>query len=614
MDPSPPPASIESPEPSAPPPQRGVTIAELLAHITPRAWVTPTIAALIVVGFAVEVHLGASPTSPTGAELFAAGGDFGPAVAEGEWWRAVSSMFLHAGLLHIGFNMWAFWNIGKFAERVFGNIPYLFIYLLSGLGGSLASLATHPMTIGVGASGAIFGVYGAMLAFVLLHKGVFPQEYLARQRNSLLTFIGYNVVFSLSQKNIDMAAHAGGLVTGMAAGALMSRDLIQPAKHVARRVLAASGLTAAILLAGVGVERRLAALPVVEADRAANAALVHLKADQLPEAIDLYTQAILLEHNAAWISNRGLAYMMKDEHALALKDFREAHFLEPTPRTRALLCEVGVRIEGGDAEHTAALKYCSDAIALDPKNAKLFAFRASAYDDHGQLDEALADADSALQLDASNDLARIVRLEVRLKHKEAEEAEADCLTLLENKESSAFVLRSCARVARLRKDTATERVRLDRCLAVAPKDPDALLLRGVLNEDEGRWTDSLADYKALVVVAPKADIGWNNLAWVEVLTGDFAAARSDADQALALAPDQGSHYGTRCFALVGLGLERDARADCARAVELTPDSSTDRGMVAFIDRRFATARREWQEASQDPVRAGELKPWLAKVP
>ncbi len=254
-------------------PVRGITVDQLLTHITPRAWVTPTLALLVVVGFGVELALGVSVTSPTAEQLFRAGGEFGPAFADGDWWRAFTSMFLHAGLLHLAFNLWAFWSVGRLTERIFGNKSFLALYLLSGVGGSLVSLSWNPLVVGVGASGAIFGVYGALLAFMVLHRGVFPKEYLVRQRNSILGFVGYNVVFGLSQKNTDMAAHAGGLLVGALAGAALSRDVLHPAAHAGRRSVAVALLATLLALAAFAVRAHLFNVPEIKAHRSANAAL-----------------------------------------------------------------------------------------------------------------------------------------------------------------------------------------------------------------------------------------------------------------------------------------------------------------------------------------------------
>ncbi|HET6924069.1 MAG TPA: rhomboid family intramembrane serine protease, partial [Anaeromyxobacteraceae bacterium] len=182
---------------------------------------TPAITGILVACFAGELALGVDPISPTSEQLFRVGGGFGPNLARGEWWRLLSSTLLHAGLVHLGFNLWAFWSAGRFAERIFGNLSFAVLYLLSALGGSLLSTAVHPLAVSVGASGAIFGVYGALLAFALTHRGVFPPEVLRQQRNGLAGFLLYNVAFSFADRRIDLAGHAGGLLVGLAAGWLL---------------------------------------------------------------------------------------------------------------------------------------------------------------------------------------------------------------------------------------------------------------------------------------------------------------------------------------------------------------------------------------------------------
>jgi membrane associated rhomboid family serine protease/tetratricopeptide (TPR) repeat protein len=596
----------------------GITVDELLAHITPRAWVTPTLAILVLIGFAVELSLGVSFDKPTGGQLLKAGGEFGPAFLEGEWWRALTSMFLHAGPLHLAFNLWAFWSVGKITERIFGNMAFLALYLLSGIGGSLASLAWSPLSVGVGASGAIFGVYGALLAFVALHRGVLPTAYLAGQRNSILGFIGYNVVFGLSQKNTDMAAHIGGLVTGMAAGALLGRDLLEPRARAGARALGAVGLAVLVGLTAIPVRTRIAALPVVRADRDAAEGYMHLQAGEYPQAIDAYTRAIDTGREPSWLANRGLAYLRTDDLEPAEHDVRDADVAKSTPITRSLLCEITARRITKPESAEPAIKACSDAIAAesDPKNrAQLLAMRAVARSEQNHDDESLADAEAALQLDGEEVMARALRAGVYLQRGQIAEAEEDCTRLLAPTPPRIFDLMLCARVARARKDPTAERALLERAVTLAPMDERALVARAWLNQHEGRTAESLADYDRAVAAKPDLAATWNNRAWLRVTMGDFDAALNDAERAVALRPDYGYAHGTRCFALAGLGEIERARADCRRAIELEPGSAIDRGMLAFLEKRYTEARREWQLASEgDPVRATELRPWLAKIP
>jgi Rhomboid family len=108
-------------------------------------------------------------------------------------------------------------NIGLFLESLAGRVPFVVFYLVCGLGGSAASLAWHPSIVSAGASGAIFGLYGALLGFLVRHRGWIPAESLASLRKGALTFIGYNLLFGL-RPGVDMAAHLGGLATGFVLG------------------------------------------------------------------------------------------------------------------------------------------------------------------------------------------------------------------------------------------------------------------------------------------------------------------------------------------------------------------------------------------------------------
>jgi membrane associated rhomboid family serine protease/tetratricopeptide (TPR) repeat protein len=595
-----------------------ITVGELLRHITPVAWVTPTLTILIVIGFGVEIALGVSATDPTGGQLLNAGGQFGPSFAAGQWWRVLTSMFLHSGPLHLAFNVWAFWSVGQLTERVFGNRSFLAIYLLSGIGASLTSVAWSPLTVSVGASGAIFGVYGALLAFVVLHRGVFPAEYLAQHRNSILGFLGYNVVFGLSRTNTDMAAHAGGFVAGALIGSVLGRDVLRPREHAGRRLAITAGLAALLALAALGVRARTLKVPEIRADREAEAARADFEAKRYVEAIEHYTAAIAIRREYPFLFNRSLAYYGLDDLKAAQRDMLDAHAMKPSAKTLGSLCEIGVRL-GASSEEAAleeADRHCSDAItgAENPnQKAMLLAMRGLTRGMQKRNAESRSDVDAALALDEHVVMARAQRVSLHLDANELIEAEQDCAKLLAEPTPRAFDFDVCSRVSRAQNDRVKERERIDRLLAIQPTHTYALQTRAWLNGRENRLAESVADCTALVAVAPDNAWAWNQRAWVQVELGDFAAARSDADRAVALMPDSASFRGTRCFALAGLGELTAAREDCARALELQP-TLVDRGMLAFIDKRRDDARRDWKRASEDdPVVERELRAWLAKL-
>ncbi len=184
---------------------------------------TIVLIALNVMMFLMMVLQGVAVFNPTAASVLRWGADYGPLTLHGQWWRMLVSTFLHFGLIHLLFNMFVLFNIGLFLEGLADRIPFVVLYLVCGLGGSAASLAWHPSIVSAGASGAIFGLYGALLGFLIRHRGSIPAESLASLRKGALTFLGYNLLYGL-RPGVDMAAHLGGLATGFVLGLF----LIQP--------------------------------------------------------------------------------------------------------------------------------------------------------------------------------------------------------------------------------------------------------------------------------------------------------------------------------------------------------------------------------------------------
>ncbi|MFT3884317.1 MAG: rhomboid family intramembrane serine protease [Flavobacteriales bacterium] len=150
-------------------------------------------------------------------DLITWGGDFKPLVLEGQWWRLFTSTFLHGGLLHLLFNMYGLLMVGIFLEPVLGRWWVLGLYVCCGLVASATSLYWHDDQVGVGASGAIFGLYGVLIALLL--TGVFERSFTKSLLVSMLFFVGYNLLMGI-QGNVDNAAHIGGLVCGLVLGSL----------------------------------------------------------------------------------------------------------------------------------------------------------------------------------------------------------------------------------------------------------------------------------------------------------------------------------------------------------------------------------------------------------
>jgi rhomboid protease GluP len=198
------------------------------AQVIPQSYfiVSWTLIAINVLVYLAMCLKGVSPTSPTPAEVLPWGADAGPLTLTGDWWRILTSCFVHFGIIHIGMNMYILYQVGPFTELLYGRIRFLLLYLLAGLGGSIVSLAVHPLTTSAGASGAIFGVYGALLAFLVVQRGIIPPSRSRAIAQSAGIFLVYNLFFGLASRTTDLSAHGGGFVVGFLAGCLLARPAV----------------------------------------------------------------------------------------------------------------------------------------------------------------------------------------------------------------------------------------------------------------------------------------------------------------------------------------------------------------------------------------------------
>lgn len=224
----------------------------LFAHrlftATPKAWVTQAVVAINVIVFVAMLADGAGLFQSNAEVHLRWGANFGPLTKEGEWWRLLASMFLHFGLLHLAMNMWALWSAGGLVERLYGNRTFIALYLFAGLTGSFGSLFWNAdRVVSVGASGAIFGVYGALGAYVIRQPGSVPRSVLKSLAGSTIAFIAYSIAIGLMVPAIDNAAHAGGLAGGFALAWLLARPLDPRAPMTAGRAAATAAFAVIVL-------------------------------------------------------------------------------------------------------------------------------------------------------------------------------------------------------------------------------------------------------------------------------------------------------------------------------------------------------------------------------
>ena len=296
---------------------------------------THVIVGINVLVFVAMVATGASLINPSREQLLRWGANWGPLSLGTQPWRILTSNYVHIGIIHIAFNMWCLWNLGQLAERVLGRMNYVILYTLCGLSGSLASLWWHPLTIGAGASGAIFGLAGAAIAVFYMGHLPIPKAAIQATMRSLLTFVGYNLLFGLSP-GIDNSAHMGGLVAGLAMGAALSKHILVP-PEVRRTWTRLTWIVMALVLfvANGAIRRLYPQLPLladpnyVAAQQIQNAKTA-LQRGQAQQAISQLEEAIKQQPNSAEAHYLlGKAYLIQGQADPAITAFQDALRLNP---------------------------------------------------------------------------------------------------------------------------------------------------------------------------------------------------------------------------------------------------------------------------------------------
>ncbi|MBA3864945.1 MAG: rhomboid family intramembrane serine protease [Solirubrobacterales bacterium] len=170
---------------------------------------TMVLIAINIVVYLIEIaHGGGGIGEQSTRTLYDLGGLFGPSVAEGDWWRLLTSGFVHVSPLHIGFNMFLLYFLGRLLEPALGTPRFVAVYFASLLAGSFGVMLLDPNVVSAGASGAIFGLAGA--TFVIARgRGM---DAIAGEIGFLIVF---NLVFTFAAANISVGAHLGGLVGGV---------------------------------------------------------------------------------------------------------------------------------------------------------------------------------------------------------------------------------------------------------------------------------------------------------------------------------------------------------------------------------------------------------------
>jgi len=388
--------------------------------------VTQAFFGINVAVFVAMALAGVSITDPTGQELVRWGANFGPYTMGGQWWRLLSCVFLHIGIIHVGFNMWCLWDLGRLAESLYGHWTFGAVYLITGIAASVTSVAWHPTGLSAGASGAIFGIAGALIASFYLGEFSLPRAAVAGTLRSVVMFAGYNLIFGAMSGRTDNAAHVGGLVSGLILGALIARvapSTDEPLRRVGvllvGLLLVAGGFTwlqrSHVRLGSMDQARQSLTAGKTDEAIARLEAVVRQHPDYAPAHLEL-ARAYAIKRDFAKAEaelERVIELNRRDENAFYLLGFTELEQKRPEQAREAF---------------TQLLK-------LNPNSADAHSGLAAVFSFENKYSEALAEYKRTAQLDPESDSVFYDMGRMQINLKQYDDAIASFLKQRENEDN-----------------------------------------------------------------------------------------------------------------------------------------------------------------------------------
>ena len=320
-----------------------------------RTWGVPLVLVLNVAVYSAMVLAGVSWTEPNRGDLLRFGASHGPTIAGGDWWRLVACAFVHIGFVHFMVNMAGLFAL-RIVESFYGSGAFLLLYLMSATGASACSVLWHPGMVSAGASGALFGLAGALLVYFVGHRHAIPDLFFKPVLRNLILLLALLLFLGALMDGVDNVAHLGGLATGLIAGRALDRDPQGCARLDSRRLARAS--IPAILLG---------LLCMLVPWRASSAADIRLEL-----ATDEAQRQLVLGHSAEAlrVAEEGLARDPAHPDLLAVR--------------------ARIRYQNGDPR--AALDGLNQLLYLRPENIQGRFLRANILRELGRFEDALDDA------------------------------------------------------------------------------------------------------------------------------------------------------------------------------------------------------------------------------
>jgi len=324
--------------------------------------VTYALLAINFLVFGLMVASGISIESPTSQELLRWGANYGPMTMNGQWWRLVSHMFVHIGLIHLAFNMYFLYRLGTDCERLLGSVTYAGMYLVAGIAGGVASLLWHPYVTSAGASGALFGILGAMIAVYYFGEFSMPRALVRYSLRSMLMCAGINLLWGMTG-GIDNAAHIGGMLTGVVVGFLVAK-VAPEAEDLGRRAMVLL-LVAGMVGGGVFWLQKAAAPQRLEHE-----AMQMVRLGRTKEAIVAMQKAVkAAPANVDFREQLAYVYEMDGQFDAAVNELQQVLAMSKVPNTRQwAYMELGTAYQRLSKPEQAKAMY-QQLLKEDPKSA-----------------------------------------------------------------------------------------------------------------------------------------------------------------------------------------------------------------------------------------------------
>lgn len=332
------------------------------------------------------------------------GANNGIRTMNGEYWRILSNIFVHIGLLHCFMNMWVLGQMGPNVERQFGSTKFTIAYFFTGSIATFASMYTNPVKNSAGASGAVFGILGLWIGFLIANRSRYREDFLKSHMTSLVVFLAYVLYKGFTQNGIDNAAHIGGLIAGFVCSALITPNFPNEPQWKKKDLLGLSVIIASLVgsfyLTYEHTQRRTARQSVALAPEEFKQPTALLKNNRFSEAVKALNTLLEKSPNdprAHYL--RALAYANLRDDNKALADIDET-LKAWTNKPEALQFKTERLINLGRFKD--ALTVADKAIAAAPDDSKNYMMRSSIYDRLDDVSKSLEDSSEAVRLAPDN--------------------------------------------------------------------------------------------------------------------------------------------------------------------------------------------------------------------